>query len=453
MAAGVGLRVIAATPESKPEHRLSRGWPQADTSQPALQGASSLEGPAMKSKLSDPFIARTSEQHGRNIGLMPAFRASRSELPRILTGQQDAGKALAGQSHKNQQMRSQQGVPNFRGLVYPRVTSNGPSQPPQIPSAQPFSPLTPGFTEPSAAPQKPDAQQQGSIMNRPRGSSSPFFSSQQSQYFAYRQPSRDRPARKLRPETHYTTSSETEFEDDDLSPVSAGENQPPVFQPQNTPRTHISIGGVAELPGLSPVAESPVSKKTPQSTTSDFTKSPSPRHRRDPLTPGGGNDSDDDGHGTPLSKIRYPEIPGSRESPKHEVKYIDIAMGIPREAKAIQFSQLRSAPMMTRTFSDEATNSDSLYDTDSENEQTTAANPARNWSQARCVLVNLLTAIFGAQRSSTEKTERQRLKFRRRFLTSQSFMMLPRALQPQAPACADLKIVWATGQSSQSARF
>ena len=282
-----------------------------------------MEGSALKGKLSDPFLNKPHEQPDPARAAMfaaaqQAARASRSSLPRINT--------LPGNDSRvnpSQRLSHSKGVPNFRQLVKPQRPAEPRfpqrSPPPQLPNVTPFSPISPELattasTGSTSMPQN-GLSNSSSIMNRPRPTPNPFFSSHPSQSSEYH-PYRNR-SRKVRPETHYTTGSETSFEDEDPSPLS----------PPEPPHMHI-----AELPALSPVAESPISRATGPQTA---TRTPSPKVQ---LTPPSNEERK-----TPLSRLRYPEIPGSSESPRREVGTVPLVIGLPRDARIPHISELHKA--------------------------------------------------------------------------------------------------------------
>lgn len=319
---GVGLRVIAPTPEpfqqAPPFSYNVYEYPTQEGSQPVLKKEPSMEGSALKGKLSDPFLNKPHEHvdyaHS-STAMFNAKRASRSILPKISTVPAPVTKG----SHSRHQSQNK-GVPNFRSLVQPqqqqaKKTQPRCSPPPQLPNVTPFSPLSPEIPLSGSSRADTRPQTRGndhSIMNRGRPQANPFFSSQQSQLASLR-PYRTK-SRRVRPETHYTTGSDTEFEDDEPSPLSPLGMTP-----------HMAI---AELPGLSPVAESPARHSNLAMRT------PSPRARGSPPS--------QEEKTTPLSKLRYPDIPGQTESPRREVGTIPLAMAmaIPKSPRTVHVAQL-----------------------------------------------------------------------------------------------------------------
>jgi hypothetical protein len=251
-AQGPGIRLVAPTPPPKIERRK---WDEDNTGQSVLQSVLPRPQPQLRTQLSDPFIDKSGDP-GLMMYTTERQRASTKDLPRIIppnNGYEGSASYPVSRHHEP--------PPHLASLI-----------------PAPLNPASYASSCPSIAPQprtlsSGNAAWQVSDITTNRALSSPRSSTAlavhigtqsdrsqlpsqtQYQFNKYLPIKSSRRASLKRPETYYTTGSETSFEDD------LGESPP---EPPSK-----------SIQPLSPVAESPTS------------------------------------HATPLSRVRYPQVPSS----------------------------------------------------------------------------------------------------------------------------------------------
>ncbi|MCJ1445998.1 MAG: hypothetical protein MMC23_006503 [Stictis urceolatum] len=245
-AAGPGLRVISPTPPPPPKSE-HRAWKNENTSQLALQNAPLRPQQQLRHQPSDPFIERATDPRA-TMYTMEGRRASVKDLPRIITPTSHISQprpTIAGQSS---QLQRPQPPPHLASLVPAPLNPAGSHVSP-LSAATPLLPspsIYSGQQQPStytlSPPPNPAPARHIGTDNHSDRSQLPSHSSQSfNKYVPLRS---SRRGSKKRPETYYTTGSDTSFEDDADEP---------------------SELLAAQAPDLSPVAESPASIRTPLS--------------------------------------------------------------------------------------------------------------------------------------------------------------------------------------------